>query len=274
MTPPDTHATDTWVALPGGGTGFLRASYRKRFAAAGLVALEDFLKVEGDALSKPGLGTRYRARLRLGDTVVYLKRFAGDKLLDRFRRWHEDGVWSSPAERELRVAEALCAAGIPVPRALAWGTHTASGWEQSFVVLSAAPGEPADRLLQRRGDATSLRKLAQRLAELARSFHAAGWRHRDFYLCHIFVMVEAGDIDLTLIDLQRVFRPRWRAGRWQVKDLAQLEYSAREAQAPLCLRLYFFARYARGTSRANQRRLLQAIQAKVAAMAGRTRKFT
>ena len=32
-------------------------------------------------------------------------------------------------------------------------------------------------------------------------------------------------MDLYLIDLARMFRPRWRTFRWRVKDLAQLHYS-------------------------------------------------
>jgi heptose I phosphotransferase len=254
-------AREAWQPLPGGDAGQVRADWRERFEAARLRSVEDFLSATGEALSKPGLGTRYRARLRLGDTVVYLKRFDGDRMMDRLRRMREDGKWHTPAERELQAAEALRAAGVPATQALAWGKQKRGGRERSFVVLCAAPGEPADKFLKGKAPAT-LRKLARGIAALARKLHTAGQRHRDFYLCHIFAAESAADIELTLIDLQRVFRPGDATGRWRVKDLAQLNYSAMEVGVTEIQRLRFFRDYAAGKSRAAKRKLLRAIARK------------
>jgi hypothetical protein len=211
----------------------------------------------------------------VGAGVVYLKRFDGDKLVDRLRRRREDGKWHSPAEREKQAAEALRSAGVGATQALAWGKYKADGKERSFVVLSQAPGEAADRFLRRANSGMIMRQLSCSLAEFARKFHTAGFRHRDFYLCHIFVAETVpGKIELTLIDLQRVFRPRDTTGRWRVKDLAQLNYSADEAGVGYNWRLRFFRDYAAGETRQAKRRLLRAIERKTASMKSRTEKKT
>jgi len=61
--------------------------------------------------------------------------------------------------------------------------------------------------------------------DLVANLHAAGHVHRDLYASHIFLDAEGGRVQLYLIDLARVFVPRWRVFRWRVKDLAQLKYS-------------------------------------------------
>jgi hypothetical protein len=48
------------------------------------------------------------------------------------------------------------------------------------------------------------------------------------YASHIFLLDEDAPTErprFAFIDLQRVFRPRWRRTRWVVKDLAALNFS-------------------------------------------------
>ena len=49
--------------------------------------------------------------------------------------------------------------------------------------------------------------------------------HRDLYAAHVFLDDSSEEMVLNLIDMARVFKPRWRKFRWRVKDLAQLKYS-------------------------------------------------
>jgi tRNA A-37 threonylcarbamoyl transferase component Bud32 len=58
-----------------------------------------------------------------------------------------------------------------------------------------------------------------------RTLHDAGCVHRDLYASPVFLDDSQGRADLYLIDLARMFVPRWRRFRWYVKDLAQLKYS-------------------------------------------------
>jgi len=65
------------------------------------------------------------------------------------------------------------------------------------------------------------------IAGLTSKMHRAGYVHRDFYSSHLLLDQANGKMNLYLIDLARVFSPWfWRRGRWRVKDLAQLKYSA------------------------------------------------
>jgi heptose I phosphotransferase len=86
--------------------------------------------------------------------------------------------------------------------------------------------------------------LRRAVAALARRMHGCGFTHQDFYLCHIFVKAgNAAAPELRLIDLQRVGYRRWPAGRWRIKDLAQLHYSSMGLPISERDRLRFMALY-------------------------------
>src|SRR5262249_5650248 len=71
------------------------------------------------------------------------------------------------------------------------------------------------------------RGLIKEAARLTREFHKAGFVHRDYYLCHIYVcFAEQGRLSLRLIDLERVEHGRLAQWRWRRKDLAALHYSS------------------------------------------------
>ena len=79
-----------------------------------------------------------------------------------------------------------------------------------------------------------------RLADFSSKFHATGFRHRDFYLAHIF----ENDDKFSLIDMHRAFRPRLLSRRFLLKDLTQLYYSAPGQYFSRADRLRFYKRYA------------------------------
>ena len=271
-----------WQRLPGTGTAWVRQGWADAFAQSGLHALDDFFQISGDALGKAGLGDRYRARLFLRRQgrleVVYLKRWHHESLKDRLRCWYEDGTWQSLAAREVSVAEALAAEGLPVVETLAWGWREVGGeGRSSFLVLAAVPGEPAHHWLRRVDLPRSVRwhmqcELAILLGELLRRFHARGWRHRDLYLCHLFVAEMVLGWRLSLIDLQRVFRPRWRGERWRIKDLAQLNYSAAAEWVSRSMRMRFARSYF-GVKRLtpDQKRVLRKVEWKTSRISRHTR---
>jgi len=169
----------------------------------------------GQSLAKPGLGGRERIRLALptgdgADETIYLKRYPTGE----------------PAQREWAALEAVRDAEVPTMGPLAMGTGPAGG----FIIVTAVPGEALlrcmDDLLRRRGtDPAAMTALATELGHLIGSLHAAGLAHRDFYTAHVFLHERVEAMDLYLIDLARVFRPRRRRWRWWAKDLAQLKFS-------------------------------------------------
>jgi hypothetical protein len=250
--PVDSPPDEAWVPLPGLGIAFVHHDWQSRFAAVGMTRTEDFFQTEGEPLGKPGLDRRYRARLTLSDGaqihVAYLKRYHGESLRNLVRRWFEDGYRAPVAEREVRVARLLPQTGVTTVQPIAWGWTGPWGPQQhSFVVTAALPGISLENWLSdarqpTRPDWKSCCAVAKELARLTRLFHHGNWRHRDLYLCHVFVEEHPSGFALSLLDLARVFQPRLRSARWRVKDLAQLHYSAPH-RVSRAMRLRFIHHY-------------------------------
>jgi len=213
----------------------------------------------GEDLTKPGLGDRRRTRLTLGGPdgrtyELYLKRYSG-------------GL----AVREFANISAARAAGIPTMQGVIWGRRA----RRSYLIVTAVPGDAIERcgqdfLTRHAGDGAAA-ELTARLAELVRRFHAAGFVHRDLYSSHVFLDESQGRTRLYLIDLARMFSPRWRRFRWRVKDLAQLKFSMPPRWVEDCWDDFLTAYLGReGAARAG--RYDRAIGGKVAAMHRRQQK--
>lgn len=169
----------------------------------------------------------------------YLKKHVARRRRGGARPWLVFRRGPSPARVEAQAIAQLEAAGIPTVRLIAWGEGAdAEGWPASLVLVEELAGyTQLDHFLRQRfparqpGIATrrdlGLQRLRQQVAHLAARLHAVGWCHRDLYCCHFFVRETApNEFDVRLIDLQRARRLGWWPGRWIVKDLAQLAYSA------------------------------------------------
>jgi heptose I phosphotransferase len=105
---------------------------------------------------------------------------------------------------------------------------------------------------------------------MARTMHAAGLHHQDFYLCHFLIPQGASADQVRVIDLGRVRAHRRLARRWVTKDLAQLHFSA---EALSCRdRVRFLKRYFGRPLRSADRRLLRAVEIRKALIARHTAK--
>ncbi|MEO6593735.1 MAG: lipopolysaccharide kinase InaA family protein [Planctomycetota bacterium] len=60
------------------------------------------------------------------------------------------------------------------------------------------------------------------VAPMVRRLHGHHLVYRDLYWNHIFSADPRGAAEPAFLDVERVFRPRWRWRRWVVKDLAGL----------------------------------------------------
>lgn len=129
---------------------------------------------------------------------------------------------------------------------------------ESFIVTEALEGMiHLDELPARTATCSVRRKfqlkriVIDRLAGIARTLHADGLNHRDFYLCHFMLRdrdwakwTPQDEITLHVIDLHRMQRRRPPApSRWAIKDVSGLLFSAFDAgvSAADCLR--FLRRY-------------------------------
>jgi hypothetical protein len=135
------------------------------------------------------------------------------------------------------------------------GFHTAApiaaGWEQagragiirSFVMTAEISGAVSGYDFWAASNASQRRAFIPQLADLARWFHQAGFIHRDFYLGHIFVAERQNQLELTLIDLQRVMGPRRFRTRWLLKDFGSMLFALEKAGAKRAGLLRFFKLY-------------------------------
>lgn len=168
---------------------------------------------------------------------------------------------------EARNVARLARGGIAAMRLIAYGEGLhADGLLESFVLTEELVGfTQLDHFLRRRFPALNdsaalavdrvtgemhkrrhpaLGALINEVAQVARHFHAMGYNHRDFYCCHFFIRESApGEFRVHLIDLQRVQHRTRLRGRWIVKDLAQLAYSAPRERVSRAHKMAFIKQY-------------------------------
>jgi len=190
---------------------------------------------DGETLDKPGLGTRERIRLRLSDDAgvdhsLYLKRYGPERLADRLRRMVTYGPRRSPAIVEADNIRRVLNVGLKTMHPLLSGQDVGLLFaRRSFLIVTAVPGEALERcgegFLDRHEDDGAVEAMTADLAGMIRTLHEAGYVHRDLYASHVFLNETQAGAELYLIDVARVFAPRWRRFRWRAKDLAQLLYS-------------------------------------------------
>jgi hypothetical protein len=190
-----------------------------------------FAYASGQDLSKPGLGTRRRTRLVVTDDGgkahdLYLKRYGPERPKARLRRRWTYGPRSSPAGVEFGNVSALRALGLPTMEPVCCGEEFGPlGAKRSYLIITAVPGDALERcfgqFLRRDTSGNRTVELTNALAEMVKTFHNAGFVHRDLYASHVFLDTDGDVSNLYLIDLARMFAPRGREFRWQVKDLAQ-----------------------------------------------------
>jgi len=244
--------------LAGASPAFLVSEpFRMPLAAIGLTSLDAVFAFDaGRDLAKPNIG-RHRRRLQFEvvpagsdrPVKVYLKRYDRPPILTQLRNWLSHHKRRSFARMEHETADRLAAAGIDTPHTVACGQQWGAIFEhRSFLMTEEVKDS---RSLESQlppcfeGPPTAEKRPARRdfirrLASFIRRFHETGYRHRDLYLSHIFC---SGDGEFCLIDLARASRPVLRR-RFQVKDIAQLHYSAPVESFTRADRLRFYLAHA------------------------------
>jgi tRNA A-37 threonylcarbamoyl transferase component Bud32 len=241
------------IRLTGESSSFLVAEpFREALAELGLRSLDAVFAFDSARdLAKPSL-SRFRRRLQFEvvptgaarPVKVFLKRYDRPPALEQLRNWLPHRRRSSFAFVERETADRLRNAGINTPRVAACGERWGILFEHRSFLMTAEieDSESLERKLPPcfDGPATPARRdFIRRLAAFVRRFHETGYRHRDLYLSHIFC---SGTGEFTLIDLARASRPVFPRRR-QVKDVAQLHYSAPAAAFSRTDRMRFYRAY-------------------------------
>jgi hypothetical protein len=237
---------------------FVDPDYEAALAKLGLTCTDAVFSFNAAKnLSKDNLA-RFRSRLQFEidspgapqPTPVFLKRYDCPPVLVQLRNWLSACGRKSCGSLEFASANRLAAAGINTPKTISYGEQWSALLEKkSFIITEKIPeAESLERKLPDcfNGQATAekLRLRRDFIAQLARfikKFHETNYRHRDLYFSHIFYSDDGG---FYLIDLARAFRPVVRSRRFQIKDVAQICYSAPGRHFSNTDRLRFYVGYA------------------------------
>lgn len=130
----------------------------------------------------------------------------------------------SAARREWQALTALHAAGVPVPRPLAYGRLPSGDELVAFEFIEGATLR--DRFAD--ADAATRAQLVANLGASLQRLHAGGLIHGDLHLGNLRARAETDEI--VLLDLQRVRRAQAPGDR--LRDLASLELSLLRANWP------------------------------------------
>ncbi len=212
-----------------GGRLIVREKFIELFRSNRLDSFESLMEHPGHGVAKCVLESRSTVCLNLadekGDLPCFLKRH-------KCRGRRALGLIPGPpgALNEWNAMKWFEESGLPGPEPVAYG---ADG-ESSLVISAGVPhysklsewvkeNRPGDKATGAR------RRVAMELGRLVGRLHLMGFSHQDLYLCHFLCGNRETALPLTLIDLQRVRRKKRLPRSWQVKDLAQLYFSAKES---------------------------------------------
>ncbi len=241
---------------------FVDREYQAALSESGLTSIEDVFSFDAAKnLTKSNLAS-YRSRLRFeinspeqeSSTTVFMKRYDCPPVKVQLRNWLSHHNRRSEAFHEFDAIVKLTEAGINTPKVISYGEQRNALFEtRSFIITEKIPdAESLERKLPDCFDGPAINeKLKQRrnfivqAATFIRKFHETNHRHRDLYLSHIFYG-ESGKF--YLIDLARVFRPILTRRRFQIKDIAQVYYSAPGKHFSKTDRMRFYMAYS-GQSR-------------------------
>ncbi len=233
---------------------FVDAEFETSLKKLGLTSIETIFSFNAAKnLAKKNLAS-FRSRLQIEinspqPTTLFLKRYDNPPVMTQLKYWFWGRGRKSLGILEYETSRKLKEAGINTPKTIAFGSQRNLLLEKrSFFITEKIPdadalerklpdffeGEPsADKLRLRRS-------FIVQLANFIKKFHETDYRHRDLYLSHIFYSSTG---DFYLIDLARAFKPLLLKKRFQVKDIAQLYYSAPGKYFSRTDRLRFYISY-------------------------------
>ncbi len=233
---------------------FIDSEYIPALSNIGLDSIDKIFTFEAAKnLNKKNLAS-FRSRLEFAvnsprKTTFYLKRYDNPPIGIQLKTWLAGRARKSLGFMEYETSQFLREAGINTPKTIAYGRQWGSLFEKrSFFITEKIPdAEALERKLpdcfegKISPENIKLRRIfISGLANFIKKFHETNYRHRDLYMSHIFYNKHEG---FYLIDLARAFRPLLLSRRFQIKDIAQLYYSAPGKYFSRTDRLRFFLKY-------------------------------
>jgi len=148
----------------------------------------------------------------------------------------------SPAVRAARGRARMARAGFAVPDLVAvLETPLARRGQRCALITAAVSGERADWFWEH-GSRCQRRRFARQLGAYVRAVHAHGLYPQDMRISNFVVVPTAAEVELVLVDLDRVRHYRRLAWQRRLKNLVQLDRSlgrlARASERLCCLHSY------------------------------------
>ncbi len=232
---------------------FIDSDYKVGLDELGLNSLDSVFSFDYALnLSKDNL-PKHRSRLQfeisLPPATLFMKRYDCPPILTQIGNWLSAGKRVSCGLIDVEPTVKLAAAGVNTPKIIAYGEQWGAFFEKrSFIITEKIPdAESLERKLPDYFNAPATienlklrRNFIAQLAAFVKRFHETNYRHRDLYFSHIFY---GNDGRFYLIDLARIFKPDLFVERFQIKDIAQLYYSAPGSFFSKTDRLRFYLGY-------------------------------
>jgi heptose I phosphotransferase len=263
-------AFDVWD----GGRLTVNREFSPLLARNGLTTCDALMAYSAGLFAKNVLRERTTTRLELTSTagesrVFFLKRHRRPPLVEYVKPWLrlQRPILGARNEWEaiLRFHEVGLATMIPVALGEARG--------RSCLLTAAIEGcrKLSEWMIEqagshRNGQRQTWQQTIAGVADVARTMHAAGLHHQDFYLTHLMLPLEkepGKTRKIRVLDLGRVRWHRRLSSRWVVKDLGQLDYSASGASSSDRLRFLtnYFGRRLENSDRPLIRRIVHKSRA-------------
>jgi heptose I phosphotransferase len=219
--------------------------------ASGLDDFDAVMHFTGGEVVKQKIKERSTVRFQVGEgkgeTWLYLKRYRSPALAGMVKSALTFSKTYS-AIYEWRSIHAFQACGLPSVTPIAVGMRR----RESFLLTlgltetRTLEQEAREHYTAPHDKATMKRKrdLIRSVALLTGRMHACGFKHQDFYLCHLLIAgADSAHPDLYIADLHRTRRRRNATWNWKIKDLASLNYSAPAGAFSRADRLRFLKAY-------------------------------
>jgi heptosyltransferase-2 len=267
---------------------FVDPEYESALSKAGLDSIDSVFSFDAAKnLDKSNLA-RFRSRAQFEiepvdsspSTTVFLKLYDRPPILIQLKNWLSARKRTSCGLLEYTSGRQLASFGINTPRTICCGEQWGGLFEErSFCITEKIPNAEA---LERKlpgyfteqtdiGHLKLRRDFIARLADFVKRFHETDYRHRDLYFSHIF---HSDDDEFYLIDLARAFKPLILRQRFQIKDIAQLHYSAPGRHFSKTDRLRFYMWYAHHNRLSRQDKVfVRSVLHKARRMARHDRKY-
>ena len=199
-------------------------------------AFADIMRLQGDVYRDvPG---RRTMRVDLGNSSYFVKQHFGVGWAEIFKSFLSFKKPILGAVTEVNAIQKLDAIGIATTPLVGYGVKGENPATQQSFLITKDLGEITsleDLCADWKAnppDAHFKRRLVIAVADLARKLHRNGLTHRDFYICHLCLDVQAlkqDQIKMYLVDLHRMLiHPRASIGD-SMKDIAALYFSTMDA---------------------------------------------